>query len=122
MHSSRKKRSILSNLSYKESCRGIKLIVEEPDCIKQAPKKKSWFRRLYPSHCTLSNLFKKPTAIQPIELPVRYPLAIENAIYHISNMRLDNQNRPLRHHVVISNMLIQHTNLIQQQNQPPYTS
>lgn len=81
-------------------------------------KKKSWF----PCHYKLANLFKKPSLIHPLKLPTRYPIEIENTIHHISYLRLDNQKRPLQHHVVISNMLIQYISRIQQQNQSPYTS
>ncbi|KAI7892411.1 uncharacterized protein EV154DRAFT_562386 [Mucor mucedo] len=99
MKSSRRRRSILSNI-----------------------------RSIIPT-CILARLDAKKNKIHPIiekDLPARYPLAVEKAIYRISHLRLD-QPRPLRHHVVISNMLFQHTNLFlqqqqqQQQIQPPYT-
>lgn len=117
---------MLSNVNYKESCKefqipSIPIPVQEPT---RKKSKRHWIRAFLPS-CLLARLDAKKNKIHPIiekELPSRYPLAIEKAIYHISHLRLD-QPRPLRHHVVISNMLFQHTRLFlkqQQQQQPPY--
>ncbi|KAG2205396.1 hypothetical protein INT47_007181 [Mucor saturninus] len=137
MKSSRRRRSILSNVNYKESCKDIYInpflpLAPLPSPPPLPPKKKKtkrhWIRSIIPP-CILARLDAKKNKIHPIiekDLPARYPLAVEKAIYRISHLRLD-QPRPLRHHVVISNMLFQHTNLFlqqqqqQQQIQPPYT-
>ncbi|KAG2233172.1 hypothetical protein BDF21DRAFT_432444 [Thamnidium elegans] len=98
-------------------------------------KKPTWFTTLFQKQnkeklpkkmLSITNLFSKKKIQKEqivlsqqdvIRLPERYPQSIERVIYHISNIRLSNARRPLRHQVMISNMLFQYNSLIQSQNQ-----
>lgn len=113
----------------------------------EVTKKSSWFIELFQKQCknvpkekstknifSISNFFssKKKTRKDQaalvsqeeeekesirFQLPIRYPITVERVIYRLSNVRLSNARRPLRHQVVISNMLSQYHNLIQSQKE-----